>query len=138
MLHTYSLIRLHILVRCQFDLPALLTGVVQLSPIILVCWNHRWNCLSWIAMTWGIIICNSKKHIIVTSPLFIRNCNDLVTNFPDFLLIEQNAIYLTRSFCFWLSSNSLEWFVKKVQDRIVLCTLRRFVVKSANKSRWDS
>ncbi|KAG6582484.1 hypothetical protein SDJN03_22486, partial [Cucurbita argyrosperma subsp. sororia] len=31
-------------------------------------------------------------------------------------------------------SNSLEWFVKKVQDRIVLCTLRRFVVKSANKS----
>ncbi|XP_055813911.1 uncharacterized protein LOC129883287 [Solanum dulcamara] len=30
---------------------------------------------------------------------------------------------------------SLEWFVKRVQDRIVLCTLRRFLVKSANNSR---
>ncbi|XP_038897565.1 uncharacterized protein LOC120085576 isoform X2 [Benincasa hispida] len=33
-----------------------------------------------------------------------------------------------------ISNSSLEWFVRKVQDRIVLCTLRRFVVKSANKS----
>ncbi|KAG7028748.1 hypothetical protein SDJN02_09929, partial [Cucurbita argyrosperma subsp. argyrosperma] len=32
------------------------------------------------------------------------------------------------------SNSSLEWFVRKVQDRIVLCALRRFVVKSANKS----
>ncbi|XP_022147070.1 uncharacterized protein LOC111016098 [Momordica charantia] len=32
------------------------------------------------------------------------------------------------------SNSSLEWFVRKVQDRIVLCTLRRFVVKTANKS----
>ncbi|WCJ33165.1 hypothetical protein M5689_014541 [Euphorbia peplus] len=31
--------------------------------------------------------------------------------------------------------SSLEWFVRGVQDRIVLCTLRRLVVKSANKSR---
>ncbi|XP_059651305.1 uncharacterized protein LOC132298936 isoform X2 [Cornus florida] len=31
--------------------------------------------------------------------------------------------------------SSLEWFVRRVQDRIVLCTLRRFVVKCANKSR---
>lgn len=30
---------------------------------------------------------------------------------------------------------SLEWFVRRVQDRIVLCTLRRFLVKSANCSR---
>ncbi|KAA8527909.1 hypothetical protein F0562_035222 [Nyssa sinensis] len=31
--------------------------------------------------------------------------------------------------------SSLEWFVRRVQDRIILCTLRRFVVKCANKSR---
>ncbi|XP_060180610.1 uncharacterized protein LOC132610324 isoform X1 [Lycium barbarum] len=30
---------------------------------------------------------------------------------------------------------SLEWFVKRVQDRIVFCTLRRFLVKSANSAR---
>ncbi|XWS09189.1 hypothetical protein CRYUN_Cryun40dG0064500 [Craigia yunnanensis] len=31
--------------------------------------------------------------------------------------------------------SSLEWFVGKVQDRIILSTLRRFIVKSTNKSR---
>lgn len=31
--------------------------------------------------------------------------------------------------------SSLEWFLRRVQDRIVICTLRRFVVKCANKSR---
>ncbi|KAM3357056.1 hypothetical protein P3S68_023770 [Capsicum galapagoense] len=31
--------------------------------------------------------------------------------------------------------SSLEWFIKSVQDRIVLCTLRRFLVKSANSAR---
>ncbi|XP_043707170.1 uncharacterized protein LOC122656629 [Telopea speciosissima] len=31
--------------------------------------------------------------------------------------------------------SSLEWFVRKVQDQIRLCTLRRLVVKYANKSR---
>ncbi|KAL3506441.1 hypothetical protein ACH5RR_031823 [Cinchona calisaya] len=31
--------------------------------------------------------------------------------------------------------SSLEWFVRRVQDRIVICTLRHFVVKCANKSR---
>lgn len=31
--------------------------------------------------------------------------------------------------------SSLEWFVKSVQDRIVLCTLRRFLKKSANSAR---
>ncbi|KAM2623912.1 hypothetical protein TB1_030936 [Malus domestica] len=34
-----------------------------------------------------------------------------------------------------LSKSSLQWFVTKVQDRIVLCTMRRLVVKNANKSR---
>ncbi|XP_038724199.1 uncharacterized protein LOC120015731 isoform X2 [Tripterygium wilfordii] len=29
----------------------------------------------------------------------------------------------------------LAWFMRKVQDRIILCTLRQLVVKSANKSR---
>ncbi|KAM7489080.1 hypothetical protein LguiB_026564 [Lonicera macranthoides] len=29
----------------------------------------------------------------------------------------------------------LEWFVRRVQDRIVLCMLRQFLVNSANKSR---
>ncbi|KAF5738380.1 hypothetical protein HS088_TW13G01279 [Tripterygium wilfordii] len=31
--------------------------------------------------------------------------------------------------------SSLAWFMRKVQDRIILCTLRQLVVKSANKSR---
>ncbi|KAL2530188.1 RNA-directed DNA polymerase (reverse transcriptase)-related family protein [Forsythia ovata] len=31
--------------------------------------------------------------------------------------------------------SSLEWFARRVQDRIALCSLRRYVVKSANKSR---
>ncbi|KAM2087411.1 hypothetical protein ACFX1X_031950 [Malus domestica] len=34
-----------------------------------------------------------------------------------------------------LSKSSLQWFVTKVQDRIGLCTMRRLVVKNANKSR---
>ncbi|XP_059447656.1 uncharacterized protein LOC132179053 [Corylus avellana] len=34
-----------------------------------------------------------------------------------------------------LSKSSLQWFLTKTQDRITLCTLRRLVVKSANKSR---
>ncbi|KAJ4846034.1 hypothetical protein Tsubulata_002549 [Turnera subulata] len=33
--------------------------------------------------------------------------------------------------------SSLEWFVNKVQDRIVECTLRRLVVKHANHSRYS-
>ncbi|XP_015887198.2 uncharacterized protein LOC107422284 isoform X2 [Ziziphus jujuba] len=33
------------------------------------------------------------------------------------------------------SKSSLQWFVTKVQDRIILCTMRRLLVKSANKSR---
>ncbi|GMP78020.1 hypothetical protein CsSME_00034109 [Camellia sinensis var. sinensis] len=41
--------------------------------------------------------------------------------FPDTSMLE------TRS--------SLEWFIKRVQDRIVLCTLRRLLVNFANKSR---
>ncbi|KAK9288268.1 hypothetical protein L1049_016718 [Liquidambar formosana] len=31
--------------------------------------------------------------------------------------------------------SSLDWFVRKVQDRIILCTLRRYMVKGVNKSR---
>ncbi|XP_022733193.1 uncharacterized protein LOC111287162 [Durio zibethinus] len=31
--------------------------------------------------------------------------------------------------------SSLEWLVGKVQDRIIVSTLRRFIVKSTNKSR---
>ncbi|KAK9046557.1 hypothetical protein V6N11_052443 [Hibiscus sabdariffa] len=33
--------------------------------------------------------------------------------------------------------SSLEWLVGKVQDRIILSTLRRFIVKSTNKSRHN-
>ncbi|KAL5848537.1 hypothetical protein ACOSQ4_006550 [Xanthoceras sorbifolium] len=42
-------------------------------------------------------------------------------SFPQLALIE------TRT--------PLQWFVRKVQDRIILSTLRRFLVKAANKSR---
>ncbi|XP_024024879.1 uncharacterized protein LOC21400346 [Morus notabilis] len=37
--------------------------------------------------------------------------------------------------CF--SKCSLQWFVTKVQDRIVSCTMRQLVVKSANKSGYS-
>ncbi|KAL0340592.1 UNVERIFIED_CONTAM: hypothetical protein Sradi_4576000, partial [Sesamum radiatum] len=33
-----------------------------------------------------------------------------------------------------VTRSSLEWFVRRVQDRIALSSLRRFVVKNANKS----
>ncbi|XP_061369139.1 uncharacterized protein LOC133312022 isoform X2 [Gastrolobium bilobum] len=36
-----------------------------------------------------------------------------------------------------VSKSSLQWFVQKVQDRIILSTLRRLVVKDANKSRYS-
>ncbi|KAI4344963.1 hypothetical protein L6164_012135 [Bauhinia variegata] len=36
-----------------------------------------------------------------------------------------------------LSKSSLQCFVRKVQDRIILSTLRRLVVKDANKSRYS-
>lgn len=35
------------------------------------------------------------------------------------------------------SRSSLEWFVRRVQDRIVLSTLRHFAAKSENKSRYS-
>ncbi|KAK4404037.1 hypothetical protein Sango_0772300, partial [Sesamum angolense] len=35
-----------------------------------------------------------------------------------------------------VTRSSLEWFVRRVQDRIALSSLRRFVVKNANKSRF--
>lgn len=34
-----------------------------------------------------------------------------------------------------VSKSSLQWFIQKVQDRIILSTLRHLVVKDANKSR---
>lgn len=36
-----------------------------------------------------------------------------------------------------VSKSSLQWFVRKVQDRIILSILRRLVVKDANKSRYS-
>ncbi|KAK7331460.1 hypothetical protein VNO77_25685 [Canavalia gladiata] len=37
----------------------------------------------------------------------------------------------------FVSKSSLRWFIQKVQDRIILSTLRRLVVKEANKSRYS-
>lgn len=36
-----------------------------------------------------------------------------------------------------VSKSSLQWLIQKVQDRIILTTLRRLVVKDANKSRYS-
>ncbi|KAF7837010.1 cation/H(+) antiporter 4-like [Senna tora] len=36
-----------------------------------------------------------------------------------------------------LSKSSLQWLIRKVQDRIILSTVRRLVVKDANKSRYS-
>ncbi|KAE9587860.1 hypothetical protein Lal_00029473 [Lupinus albus] len=35
------------------------------------------------------------------------------------------------------SESSLQWFIKEVQDRIIVSTLRHLVVKDANKSRYS-
>nr|KYP57025.1 hypothetical protein KK1_003277 [Cajanus cajan] len=36
-----------------------------------------------------------------------------------------------------VSKSSLQWFIQKVQDRIILSTVRHLVVKDANKSRYS-
>ncbi|KAG5560689.1 hypothetical protein RHGRI_003876 [Rhododendron griersonianum] len=61
--------------------------------------------------------------------------------FPNDVYIGE-LIDATKSFRHFFSTMSmlemrspLEWFVRRVQDRIVLCTLRRLLVKFANKSR---
>ncbi|XP_054804668.1 uncharacterized protein LOC129307782 isoform X2 [Prosopis cineraria] len=36
-----------------------------------------------------------------------------------------------------LSNSSLQWLIRKVQDRIILSSLRRLAVKDANKSRYS-
>ncbi|RZR90254.1 hypothetical protein BHM03_00018106 [Ensete ventricosum] len=63
--------------------------------------------------------------------------------FPDDVFIDgivdtikssrYNAINFISS-----TTSSLGWFIRQVQHRIVLCTLRRLLVKDANKSRQYS
>ncbi|KAJ9153991.1 hypothetical protein P3X46_027372 [Hevea brasiliensis] len=53
--------------------------------------------------------------------------NDIIDAAKSFRQLFSHSSMETRS--------SLEWFVRKVQDRIIQCTLRRLVVKHADKSR---
>ncbi|XP_065862758.1 uncharacterized protein [Euphorbia lathyris] len=57
--------------------------------------------------------------------IYISDILDAAKSFRE--SFSHTALMETRS--------SLEWFVRGVQDRIVLCTLRRLLVKSGNKSR---
>ncbi|KAG4376948.1 hypothetical protein GLYMA_18G001700v4 [Glycine max] len=52
--------------------------------------------------------------------------------FPNDIYV--NDIVDTAKF---VSKSSLQWFIQKVQDRIILSTLRHLVVKDANKSRYS-
>ncbi|KDP39341.1 hypothetical protein JCGZ_01098 [Jatropha curcas] len=65
-----------------------------------------------------------KNVEMFPNDVFIGDIIDAAKSFRQF---SHSSFVETRS--------SLEWFVRKVQDRIIQCTLRRLVVKNANKSR---
>ncbi|XP_027337591.1 cation/H(+) antiporter 4-like [Abrus precatorius] len=52
--------------------------------------------------------------------------------FPNDILVN-DIVDTAKSF----SKSSLQWFIQKVQDRIILSNLRRLIVKDANKSRYS-
>ncbi|XP_057959973.1 uncharacterized protein LOC131152234 isoform X2 [Malania oleifera] len=64
-----------------------------------------------------------KKVEIFPNDVYIAGIIDAAKSFS-----AQRTLYME-------SRSSLEWFVRKVQDRIVLSAIRRFVVNVANKSR---
>ncbi|XP_042517371.1 uncharacterized protein LOC122091467 [Macadamia integrifolia] len=66
-----------------------------------------------------------KNVEIFPNDVFIGELIDAAKSFRQF----------SSSFSLFEIRSSLEWFVREVQDRIRLCSLRRLVVKCANKSR---
>ncbi|KAK4435848.1 hypothetical protein Salat_0748400 [Sesamum alatum] len=66
-----------------------------------------------------------KNVEIFPNDVYIGEIIDAAKTFRQ--LNPTSSVMVTRS--------SLEWFVRRVQDRIALSSLRRFVVKNANKSR---
>uniref|UniRef100_A0A2P2JJN6 Uncharacterized protein n=3 Tax=Rhizophora mucronata TaxID=61149 RepID=A0A2P2JJN6_RHIMU len=68
-----------------------------------------------------------KSVEIFPNDVYVGDIIDAAKSFRE--LFSQLALVETRS--------SLEWFVRKVQDRIIQCTLRRAVVKNANSSRYS-
>ncbi|WOL11402.1 hypothetical protein Cni_G20164 [Canna indica] len=59
--------------------------------------------------------------------------------FPDDVFIDGIVDTFKSSSDFISSTKSpLGWFIRQVQHRIILCTLRRLLVKDANKSRANS
>ncbi|KAJ4723191.1 RNA-directed DNA polymerase (reverse transcriptase)-related family protein [Melia azedarach] len=66
-----------------------------------------------------------KNVEIFPNDVYISDIIDAAKSFRQ--LASQSALLET--------SSSLQWFVGKLQDRIILSTLRRFVVRVANKSR---
>ncbi|KAM7258025.1 hypothetical protein ACFE04_013766 [Oxalis oulophora] len=66
-----------------------------------------------------------KSVEIFPNDIYIGDIVEAVKSFRELSL--NSAVLGARS--------SLEWFVGKVQDKAILSTMRRFVVKSANKSR---
>lgn len=60
---------------------------------------------------------------------------------PHFFLNHGSQISCGHNSCLDIhlpcSKFSLQWFMQKVQDRIILSTLRSLVIKDANKLRWD-
>ncbi|OIT05995.1 PREDICTED: uncharacterized protein LOC109207482 [Nicotiana attenuata] len=65
------------------------------------------------------------KHAeIFPNDVYISEITDAATSFR-----QAYSVTVLEDRCF------LEWLVRRVQDRIVLCTLRQFLVKSANNAR---
>ncbi|CAJ1848913.1 unnamed protein product [Sphenostylis stenocarpa] len=52
--------------------------------------------------------------------------------FPNDVYLSDIVVYAKS-----ISKSSLQWFIQKVQDRIILSTLRNLVIKDANKSRYS-
>lgn len=77
---------------------------------------------------WSIVLFNFQVLSFYTLPCFI--CLTLFIYLCASKLFSVLLLPQTRT--------SLGWFLQKVQDRIVMCTVRHIMVKIASKSRWDS
>ncbi|KAG2721086.1 hypothetical protein I3760_02G065200 [Carya illinoinensis] len=111
------------------------------------------TCLKVIAFTENCIRISLRTYIPKLEGLYQQKIEDCIepSEVNHELLIEvmegtmelksveifPNNVYITdildAAKC--LSKSSLQWFITKIQDRIVLCNLRRLVVETANKSR---
>ncbi|CAN6722664.1 unnamed protein product [Malus baccata var. baccata] len=75
---------------------------------------------------------------IFPNDVYINDILDAAKSLSSCCLCYLDIVALAHVYLLYMemkAKSSLQWFVTKVQDRIVLCTMRRLVVKNANKSR---